>query len=86
MKAITLAPALALVILSCAIAPAQADDSTSLAAPTHQQMMKDCLEKQKTADVTQTKSQMKRMCRDQLKQQKVSGTPLDAPPVDSPKN
>jgi hypothetical protein len=65
---------------------ALADESMSRATPTERQMMKDCIEKQKTADVTMSKSQMKRMCHDQLKQQKASGTPAEPPPSDTPKN
>jgi hypothetical protein len=33
-----------------------------------------------------SKAAMKRMCRDQLKQQKQTGTPPDPPPVDAPAN
>ncbi|MDP9082829.1 MAG: hypothetical protein M3N50_03575 [Pseudomonadota bacterium] len=64
---------------------ARADEAVGLATPTKQEMMKDCIEKQKTADVTMSKAQMKRICRDRFKQQKVSGTPLDAPASDTPR-
>jgi hypothetical protein len=67
-------------------AQANADDSMSHVTMTQSQMMKDCMEKQKTADVTMSKAAMKRMCRDQLKQQKQTGTPADPPPVDAPAN
>jgi len=63
-----------------------ADDSVSRATPTDHQMMKDCIEKQKTADVTMSEAQMKRICKDQLKQQKQSGIPADPPPTDTPHN
>jgi hypothetical protein len=48
-------------------AQAFADDSVSRATPTKHQSMKECIEKQKTADVTMSKSQMARICRDELK-------------------
>ncbi len=66
--------------------PARADEAVGRATPTKQEMMKDCIEKQKTADVTMSKAQMKRMCRDKFKQQKVDGTPLDPPASDTPHN
>jgi hypothetical protein len=61
--------------------PVMADDSLSRATPTKHQAMKDCIEKQKTADVNMSKSQMERLCKDEIKRQKASGdTP---PPVDA---
>jgi hypothetical protein len=54
-----------------------ADDSVSRATPTKHQSMKECIEKQKTADVTMSKSQMARICRDEL-QRKQRGE--SAPP------
>jgi pentapeptide MXKDX repeat protein len=71
-------------LLACG-AQAFADDSMSPATPTSRQMMKECIEKQKTADVNMSKAAMKRMCKDQLKQQKQSGTPVEAPPSDTPR-
>jgi hypothetical protein len=67
-------------------AQAFADDSVSRATPTDHQTMKDCIEKQKANDVTMSKSEMTRICKDQMKQQKKSGTPIDAPPTDTPHN
>jgi carbonic anhydrase len=67
-------------------AQALADDSMTRATPTDEQMLKACIEKQKTADVTMSKEQMTRMCKDQLKQQKQNGTPMDPPPQDTPHN
>jgi hypothetical protein len=65
---------------------ALADDSVSRATPTDHQMLKECIEKQKTADVTMSESQMKRICKDKLKQQKQSGTPAEPAPMDTPHN
>jgi hypothetical protein len=67
-------------------AQAIADDSMSHVTMTKSQMMKDCIEKQKTADVTMSKAAMKRMCRDQLKEQKQTGALPEPPPVDKPAN
>jgi hypothetical protein len=63
--------------------PVIADDSMSRATPSKHQAMKDCIEKQKTADVNMSKSQMERLCKDELKRQKASGgapPPAPAPP------
>ena len=68
---------LAAVLLSGA---AMADDSMTRVTPTDHQTMKDCIEKQKTADVTMSKSQMKRICKDELKRLK---TPSEQPPATS---
>jgi len=54
-----------------------ADDSVSRATPTKHQSMKECIEKQKTADVTMSKSQMARICRDELKRKQLGES---APP------
>jgi hypothetical protein len=77
-----------LVLIGFAVCGAQAyaDDSMSRTTPTDQQLLKDCIEKQKTADVTMSKAEMTRICKDQLKQQKQSGTPMDPPPTDTPHN
>jgi hypothetical protein len=45
--------------------------------------MKECIEKQKTADVTMSKSQMARICRDELRRQKELGESTP-PPTDTP--
>ena len=65
-------------------ARAFADDSMTHATPTTHQMMKDCIERQKATDVTQSKAQMKRICKDQLKQQKQTGVPAEPVPTDAP--
>jgi carbonic anhydrase len=77
---------LVLVGLSVCGAHAFADDSMSQAAPTSHQMMKDCIERQKTADVNRSQAEMKRICKDQLKQQKQTGVPAEPPPTDAPHN
>ena len=63
-----------------------ADDSIDRSTPTNHQAMKDCIEKQKTAGVSMSKSEMTRICKDQLKQQKQAGIPVDPPPSDTPHN
>jgi hypothetical protein len=70
-------------ILSCA--PAFADDSLNRATPTKHQSLKQCIEKQKTADVTQSKDQMTQFCKDQLKREKQLGESAP-PPSDSAHN
>ena len=79
-------PALTLIGLSVCGAQAFADDTVSRATPTNHQMLKECIEKQKTADVTMSEAQMKRICKDQLKQQKQSGIPAEPAPTDTPHN
>jgi hypothetical protein len=65
---------------------ALADDSMSRATPTNHQAMKDCIEKQKMTDVNMSQAEMKRLCKDQLKQQKKTGAPADPAPTDTPHN
>jgi hypothetical protein len=67
-------------------AHALADDSMTHADMTKRQLMNDCIQKQKAADVTMSKAQMKRFCKDQLKQQKASGAFPDPPAADTPRN
>jgi pentapeptide MXKDX repeat protein len=71
-------------LILCA-GPALADDSMSQVTMSKSQQLKDCMERQKTADVTQSKAEMKRICKDQLKQQKQTGALPEAPPTDTPK-
>jgi hypothetical protein len=78
--------ALTLIGFSVCSVQALADDTVSRATPTDHQMLKDCIEKQKTADVTMSEAQMKRICKDQLKQQKQSGIPAEPAPTDTPHN
>jgi hypothetical protein len=62
-----------------------ADDSVSRATPNKHQSMRECIEKQKTADVTMSKSQMTRICKDELRRQKDLGESTP-PPSDFPRN
>jgi hypothetical protein len=61
-----------------------ADDSIR-ATPNKHQLMQQCIEKQKTADVTMSKSQMTRICKDELRRQKELGESTP-PPSDTPRN
>jgi pentapeptide MXKDX repeat protein len=63
-----------------------ADDTMSHATMTPRQAMKDCIERQKTADVNMSKAEMKRICKDKLKNQKATGDMPEQPPTDSPHN
>jgi hypothetical protein len=71
----------------CALAllgvQAFADDTVSRATPTNHQLMKECIDRQKTADVTVSKSAMERICKDELKRQKDLGVSTP-PPSDPP--
>jgi hypothetical protein len=77
---------LVLVGLSVCSTYALADDSMSRTIPTNHQAMQDCIQKQKMADVTMSQAAMKRICKDQLKQQKQTGAPADPAPTDTPRN
>jgi hypothetical protein len=62
-----------------------ADDSMSRATPTKKQMMKDCIRKHETADVNLSKPELNRICKDELKQDKLTGSPPPpAAPNDGP--
>ena len=65
---------------------ALADDSMSRASMTDQQAMKDCMERHKVGAVNMSKAQMKRLCRDQLKDQKKTGDMPEQPAADTPHN
>ena len=65
---------------------ALADDSMSRASMTEQQAMKDCMERQKAGAVNMSKAQMKRLCRDKLKDQKKAGDMPEQPAADTPHN
>jgi hypothetical protein len=66
--------------------PCLADDAPSHAAPSRHQAMHECIEKQKTADVTMSKSQMTRLCKDELKRQKDLGESTPPPRDVTPNN
>jgi hypothetical protein len=74
-----------LVLIAAAIGEVHADDSVSRATPSKHQSMQECIEKQKTADVTMSKSQMTRICKDELRRQKQLGESTP-PPSDTPRN
>jgi hypothetical protein len=82
--------AVVLVPLVLSSALAFADDTLSRATPTDHQLIKTCIEKQKadekqrTDNVTLSKAEMKRYCKDQLKQQKATGSMPEPPPTDVP--
>jgi hypothetical protein len=62
---------------------ALADDSMDRATPTKHQIFKECIAKQKTADVNVSKSEMTRLCKDEMKREKAGDSPL--PPTDAPR-
>jgi hypothetical protein len=82
--------ALALIPLMLVGTLAFGDDTLSRATPTDHQFIKTCMDKQKsdertkTDNVTMSKAEMKRFCKDQLKQQKATGALPEAPPSDAP--
>jgi hypothetical protein len=63
-----------------------ADDSLNRSIMTKRQMISECLQKQKASDVSMSKLDIIRMCKDQLKQQKTTGAFPEAPPTDIPHN
>jgi hypothetical protein len=65
---------------------ALADDTMSRASMTDHQAMKDCMERQKAGAVNMSKAQMKRLCKDKLKDQKATGDMPERPPTDAPPN
>lgn len=62
-----------------------AADPVPRATMTKHQAMNDCLEQQKALDVTMSKAQMKRLCKDKLKQQKATGDMPEQPAGDPPR-
>lgn len=63
-----------------------AADSGGRATMTKRQMMIQCIERQKAADVSMSKTEMTRTCKGQLKQQKTTGALPESPPKDVPQN
>jgi hypothetical protein len=64
---------------------AWADDSMGRVTLTDHQLMKQCMERQKTtSNVTVSKADAKRYCRDELKRQKETGAFSERQPVDTP--
>ena len=78
-KLISLVPIAAVLLAGQALA----DDPMPRATPTQHQSLKACIEKQKTADVNLSKSEMTRICKDEIKRQKAGDVP--PPPSDSPR-
>jgi hypothetical protein len=72
-----------LVAAALAAGTSLADDSTDRATPTKHQTLKECIAKQKTADVNMSKAEMTRLCKDEMKREKAGDTPL--PPADTPR-
>ena len=73
---------IAVVGLGLAAGAALADESTA-AIMTKRQMISECIEKQKSADVTLSKADIFRICKAQLKRQKTTGS-FPEPPVGEP--
>ncbi len=69
--------------LGAGVAPA--DDFTA-AVMTKRQMISECMEKQKTADVTLSKADMLKICKAQLKRQKTTGSFPEPPAGEPPRN
>jgi hypothetical protein len=67
---------------SCALA----DEATPASSMTKRQAMKDCVEQQKTSNMSMSKAEMKRICKDKLKDQKVTGDMPQQPATDAPRN
>lgn len=64
---------------------AWSDDGMKRVTPTDQQLLKQCMERQKTSsNVTVSKSEAKRYCKDELKRQKETGASPERAPVDTP--
>ena len=63
-----------------------ADDAPPASSMTKHQAMKDCIEQQKTANISMSKAQMKRICKDKLKEQKATGDMPQQPAADAPHN
>jgi hypothetical protein len=61
------------------------EDAPHRATPTQHESMKDCIEKQKMAGVTMSKSQMTRICKDELKRRRQYGESTP-PPADTPRD
>lgn len=60
------------------------ESAPSRATPTEHESLRDCIEKQKSSNVTMSKSQMTRICKDELKRKKRFGE-TTPPPADSPR-
>jgi hypothetical protein len=63
-----------------------ADDAMTRSSMTKRQAMKDCIEQQKTVKMSMSKAEMKRICKDKLKDQKATGDMPEKPAGDAPHN
>lgn len=76
----------ALVGLAVGSGAALAGEDTPASSMTKRQAMKDCIEQQKTGNISMSKSQMKQFCKQKLKDQKATGELPQPPATDVPKN
>ncbi len=77
---------LTLVPIALCASVAWSDDGMDRVTPTDQQLLKQCMEQQKTSsNVTVSKAQAKQYCKDQLKRQKETGASPERQPVDPPR-
>ena len=74
---------LALLSLASVLAApmSHADDAMTRATPTKKQMMRDCVRKHQSSDVNLSKSELNRICKDEVRKERLNGTP---PPTDAP--
>jgi hypothetical protein len=63
-----------------------AADAPPASSMTKRQAMKDCIEQQKTVNMSMSKAEMKRICKDKLKVQKATGAMPEQPATDAPHN
>lgn len=75
---------LALAPIALLTSLALADDSMGRVTPTEHQLLTECMERQKTNNVTVSKAEAKRYCKDELKRQKATGATPERAPVDTP--
>jgi hypothetical protein len=76
---------IALAPLALVASLALADDSMDRVTPTEHQLLKECMERQKTnTNVTVSKAEAKRYCKDELKRQKATGATPERAPADTP--
>ena len=76
---------IALAGLGLTAAAALADDSTA-PVMTKRQLISECIERQKTADVTLSKADIFRICKAQLKRQKATGSFPEPPAEAAPRS
>ena len=76
---------IAMAPIALAASLAFADDSMDRVTPTEHQLLKECMERQKTnTNVTVSKAEAKRYCKDELKRQKATGAAPERAPADTP--